>query len=206
MKLLITGFDAFGVDKINPSYEAVLALSDKIAGIDLIKKQLPTKFNEAKNLLSQYVEEYKPDYVICVGQAAGRSKISLERVAINLMDAKIQDNDGYMPKDETIHYDGQLAYLSNLPLRKIEAALTKNDILNEISNSAGLFVCNSSLYHILYLNDLGSHKFKAGFIHIPLIPMQLKERDENVATMDLENIINALQVVINCLANESDII
>ena len=204
MKLLITGFDAFGVDKINPSYEAVSVLSDNITGIDLIKKQLPTKFKEAKELLSQYVEEYKPDFVICVGQAAGRSKISLERVAINLMDAKIEDNDGYMPNDETIHYDGQLAYFSNLPLRKIEKALVENEIPVEISNSAGLFVCNCSLYHILYLNDLGTHKFKGGFIHIPLIPDQLKDREESVATMELEKVVKALQVVINCLSSESD--
>lgn len=197
--LLITGFDAFNLDKINPSSLAVKNLADQINNIKVIKKILPTKFKLASKKLDEYISHYNPDYVICVGQAAGRSKISLERVGLNLMDSTISDNSNYMPKDEIIHKDGDLAYLSNLSLKDLLKALKDEGISSEISYSAGTFVCNSVLYHLLYLIHKKQVKIQAGFIHIPLIASQLNENNQDLPTMDLEEIIKGLTIVINNL-------
>lgn len=196
MKLLITGFDAFGEDKVNPSYEAVKSLPNFLGNIQIIKKQLPTKYLDSITILDNLIEEYKPYYVICVGQAAGRDKISLEKVGINLMEARIKDNAGYQPKDLPVHPDGDLAYYSNLPLKSMLKDLETNDIPAEISYSAGTFVCNSTLYHLLYLIIEKNYELKAGFIHIPLITDQLKDRKKPVFAMELKEIIQALKVVI----------
>ncbi len=198
-KLLITGFDAFNLDSHNPSSLAIMQLKDQIGGIKVIKKVLPTKFKVANKMLDKYLKEYNPDYVICVGQAAGRSKISLERVGLNLMDATIFDNAKYMPKDIIIHKDGDLAYLSNLPLKEYLYALKDKGISSEISYSAGTFVCNSVLYHLLYLINKKQAKIQAGFIHIPLIKIQTSETNKHLPTMDLEKIVKALNIVIKNL-------
>lgn len=199
MKLLITGFDAFGEDIVNPSFEAVKNLPENIGDIKLIKKQLPTKYRQSIIMLDELILEHQPDFVICTGQAAGRSKISLEKVGLNLMEARIKDNEGYMPKDVKVHSTGNLAYYSNLPLKLILNNLNNQGIPSEISYSAGTFVCNSSLYHLLYLINEKSAKFKAGFVHIPLIPVQLKNREKKVFTMELSKITKALEVVISSL-------
>lgn len=195
-KLLITGFDAFNQEKINPSSLAIMEIADQIDDIKIIKKILPTKFKEASQKLDQYLSDYIPDYVICVGQASGRGKISLERLGLNLMDSTISDNNNYSPKDEVIHQDGDLAYLSNLPLKRILIALQEESISSEISYSAGTFVCNSVLYHLLYLVNKKQAKIKTMFIHIPLIKAQLNASNSHLPTMDLETIIKALNIVI----------
>lgn len=203
MKLLITGFDAFGEDKINPSYEAVKLLPNKIKGIEIYKRELPTKYFKSIKLLDKYIHSIKPDFVICVGQAAGRNKISLERIGLNLMDATIVDNDGFMPKDIPIYDDGETAYFSNLPLKDILQYLKENNVSSEISYSAGTFVCNTSLYHLLYLINKQNLDFKAGFIHIPLINEQLKARDKTVFAMELSEIVEALVLAIASLSDNS---
>ncbi|NLC54520.1 MAG: pyroglutamyl-peptidase I [Erysipelothrix sp.] len=199
MKLLITGFDAFGIDKINPSFQAVQLLPDKIGNIEIIKAVLPTKFIEVKEVIDKLLKEVKPDYFIAVGQAEGRDHIALEKVAINLMTARIIDNAGYQPTDKPIEADGQTAYFSNLPLNKLLKALKAKDIPSKISYSAGVFVCNTSFYHLMYLINEKKLDLKAGFIHIPLIPKQLDIRDKIVYTMELAEIVKALKIVINNL-------
>lgn len=203
MKLLITGFDAFGKDKINPSSLAIQQLANNINDIKIIKKQLPTKFDESIIALDKYVKDYNPDIIICVGQAAGRSKISLEKVGLNLRDAKICDNANYQPQDETIYQDGDLAYFSNLPLKSILADLKSENVAAEISYTAGTFVCNNVLYHLLYLINKKAYNFKAGFIHIPLISEQLADQKEKVFVTELSEIIKALTIVIQGLSQNN---
>lgn len=200
MKLLITSFDAFGKDKINPSYKAVSLLPKVINGIEIVKKQLPTKYKESELVMNKYINEINPDFVIAVGQAEGRSKISLEKVAINLMTASIEDNDGYLPVDEPIKVGGKTAYFSSLPIRKIFNNLKQQKIPVEISYSAGTFVCNKVFYDLMYLVNEKASKFKAGFIHVPLIPSQLENRDKDIATMELVEIVDALSSVISSLS------
>lgn len=117
MKILITGFAPFGGEDINPAYEAVRRLDDKITGADLIKKEIPTVFDRSIELLDQLLEEERPDITICVGQAGGRFELSVERVAINIDDARISDNEDDQPIDKPIFADGENAYFANLPIK-----------------------------------------------------------------------------------------
>lgn len=201
MKLLITGFDAFGQDKINPSYQAILKLPDQINQIEIIKRQLPTKYKMSQKLLIKAIEEVKPDFVIAVGQAEGRKEISLEKVALNLMTAKIPDNAGFKPFDQVIELDGETAYFTSLPLENIYQNLRAKNIEVKISYSAGTFVCNKVFYDLMYLINNKKYNFKAGFIHIPLLPSQLKLRSKPGYAMNLSDTVLALEIIISSLCD-----
>ncbi len=123
MKILVTGFDPFGGESVNPAYEAVKRLDNNIAGAEIVKVEIPTVFRKSINKLDEAIERENPDIVICVGQAGGRFDITVERVAINISDASIEDNEGNMPIDEPIFEDGESAYFSQLP---IKAMVQKN--------------------------------------------------------------------------------
>jgi pyroglutamyl-peptidase len=125
MKLLITGFDPFGNESINPAWEAVKLLPSQIEGVEIIKLQIPTVFNESIDILLDGIKEYKPEIVICVGQAGGRYDISIERVAINLDDARIKDNKGNQPIDEPVYSDGESAYFTSLPIKAMVEEIKK---------------------------------------------------------------------------------
>lgn len=167
MRVLLTGFDPFGGDSTNPSYEAVKRVPDTIDGIEVIKKEIPTVFRKSIEILEQSIEEYKPDIVICVGQAGGRYDITIERVAINIDDARIPDNEGNQPIDEPIFADGDAAYFSSLPIKAITNEIKKEGIPASVSNTAGTFVCNHIMYGLLYLIDKKYNNIKGGFIHVP---------------------------------------
>lgn len=140
MKILVTGFEPFGKEKINPALEAVKKLDNKINGAKIVKTKIPTIFKKAIEKLEKEIEKEKPDIVICVGQAGGRSKITVERVAINIDDATIKDNEGNKPIDNKIFKDGKNAYFSRLPIKTIVKEMTKNKIPASISNTAGTYV------------------------------------------------------------------
>lgn len=201
MKLLITGFDAFGQDKINPSYQALLKLPDQINEIEIIKRQLPTKYKMSQEVLIKAIEEVKPDFVIAVGQAEGRKEISLEKVALNLMTANIQDNAGFKPVDQVIEPTGETAYFTNLPLENIYQNLRAQNVKVKISYSAGTFVCNKVFYDLMYLINNKKYNFKAGFIHIPLLPSQLKLRSKPGYAMNLSDSVLALEIIISSLCD-----
>lgn len=148
MKVLITGFDPFGGEKINPAWEAVRALPDNIDGIEVVKLQIPTVFKKSAKKLFENIDSVKPDVVICVGQAGGRYEFSVERVAINVDDGRIPDNDGYQPVDSPVFEDGENAYFSTLPIKAIVEEVKKAGIPAAVSNTAGTYVCN----HIMYLS------------------------------------------------------
>ena len=194
MKILVTGFEPFGKETINPALEAVKKLDNKINGAEVVKTKIPTVFGKAIEKLEKEIEKEKPDIVICVGQAGGRSKITVERVAINIDDATIKDNEGNKPVDNKIFKDGGNAYFSRLPIKTIVKEMTKNKIPAYISNTAGTFVCNHLMYGLLYLIDKKYPNMWGGFIHVPFIPEQTLNKE--APSMSLDDIIKGLTIVI----------
>ncbi|MDB6212614.1 pyroglutamyl-peptidase I [Gemella haemolysans] len=203
MRVLITGFDKFGGESINPSSLCVNSLSDVIDNIEIKKVTLPTVFKDSSRVLEENIKSFSPNIVICVGQAGGRSKITPERIAINIDDARIPDNIGNSPIDEAIRKDGENAYFSTLPIKAIVDELNKNNIPSTISNTAGTFVCNHIMYEALYLSSKKYKNIKAGFIHIPYIEEQIKNKP-NMPYMKKEYIITALELIIKTAVNYYD--
>ena len=194
MKIIVTGFDPFGGETINPSIECVKALPE-IEGVELIRLELPTVFKESAKRLNEVINDVKPDAVLSVGQAGGRPGITMERIAINVDDARIPDNISQQPIDEAIQLDGEAAYFTTLPIKRIVKAIREAGILAEVSNSAGTFVCNHIMYQALFAATKADKPFKAGFMHIPFIPEQTKDKP----SLPLEESTKALQISIETI-------
>ena len=198
MKILVTCFDPFGKDITNSSLLVLENLFDECDGIKIIKQVLPTVRNKSFEVIERILLEEKDIIaVISLGQAGGRNKISLERVAINIDDFRIEDNEHNQVKDETIIEDGMNAYFSSLPIRQIEKELSENDIEVEISNSAGTFVCNHVFYKLMNICEEKYPDIKAGFIHIPY----LYEQDSK-GTMTLLKATKAIELAIETVIKE----
>ncbi len=195
MKVLVTGFEPFGKETINPSLEVIKKLDDEIMDSQIIKLKLPTVFGKSIDILENALEKEKPDIVLCIGQAGGRDKITIERVAINISDARIPDNEGNEPIDEVIFEDGDTAYFSNLPIKKMVEEMKTNNVPAAISNTAGTYVCNHIMYGLLYNIDKKYPNIKGGFIHIPYIPEQVIEK-ANAPSMSLDNIVKGISIAI----------
>lgn len=192
-KLLITGFEPFGGEKINPSWEAVKLLPDEIGNFSLTKIEVPVVFGKAADTVIEKAEEINADAVICVGQAGGRTGVTPEMVAVNLRFASIPDNEGNQPKDVPVIEDGENAYFSTLPVRKMTAAVSEAEITSSVSYSAGTYVCNDLIYSVLHrFKNTGT---KACFIHVPFIPEQTKDKP----SMELETIAKALEIAIKAI-------
>ena len=203
MKIIVTGFDPFGGEKINPSIECVKALPE-IEGVELIRLELPTVFKESAKRLNEVINDVKPDAVLSVGQAGGRPGITMERIAINVDDARIPDNISQQPIDEAIQLDGEAAYFTTLPIKRIVKAIREAGISAEVSNSAGTFVCNHIMYQSLFAATKADKPFKAGFMHIPFIPEQTTDKP----SLPLEESTKALQIAIETIRdylNDEDI-
>jgi pyroglutamyl-peptidase len=171
-RILLTGFDPFGGETVNPSWEAVRALHGRrVSGHVVVARQLPTEFAASLRLLKAAMREVKPALMLGVGQAGGRAQLSLERVAVNLQDARIPDNAGAQPIDEPVIDGAPAAYFSTLPLKTMLAALHDAGVPAEISHSAGTYVCNHIAYAMLHLGAT-RRGLRAGFIHIPYLPAQ----------------------------------
>lgn len=195
MKILITGFSPFGGEIINPAFEAVKCLENMINGVEIIKIEIPTIFNKSIDELDKAIKKENPNVVICVGQAGGRFDITVERVAINLDDARIKDNDGNQPIDEKIFNDGDNAYFSTLPIKAIVKRIKESGIPASVSNTAGTFVCNHLLYGLLYLINKKYPQVRGGFIHVPFSPEQVTSKG-NQPSMSIENITKSLRLAI----------
>ena len=203
MKIIVTGFDPFGGETINPSIECVKALPE-IEGVELIRLELPTVFKESAKRLNEVINDVKPDAVLSVGQAGGRAGITMERIAINVDDARIPDNISQQPIDEAIQLDGEAAYFTTLPIKRIVKAIREAGISAEVSNSAGTFVCNHIMYQSLFAATKADKPFKAGFMHIPFIPEQTADKP----SLPLEESTKALQIAIETIRdylNDEDI-
>lgn len=170
--VLLTGFEPFGGESTNPSWGAVHALAgERIAGHDVVVRQLPVEFGRALAVLDAALAEVAPSLVICVGQAGGRAQLSLERVAINVDDARIPDNAGARPVDRPVAPDGPAAYFSSLPIKAILATLQEAGLPAEVSQTAGTYVCNHVFYGLMHrLQNVPG--VRGGFIHIPYAPEQ----------------------------------
>lgn len=186
--LLITGFDPFGGETINPAWEAVSRLPDEIGNFRLRKKQIPTVFGVGQRVVEAAKDA---DAVLCVGQAGGRACITPEFVAINLRHASICDNEGNQPLDQSVVEGAPTAYFSTLPVRAMAQAIERVGIGAKVSYSAGTFVCNDVLYTLLH-----TLKIPCGFIHVPYLPQQAKE---GAPSMPLEQIVQALKAAIEVI-------
>lgn len=205
MKVLLTGFEPFGQEKLNPSWEAVAAVSDYIENAEVMKVRLPVSFKKATEILEQAVTIFRPDVVLCVGQAGGRFEINIERVAINLADSNKADNDGYCPKDMPLRTDAPDAYFSNLPVKQLVEAVRQAGIPAVISNSAGAYVCNSVFFTAMHLVHSSCPNMKAGFVHIPYLPCQTVEKSKQ-PSMSKETVVHALETLIGNLIAESQLV
>lgn len=177
MKILLTGFDPFDREKVNPAFEAVKLLPGTIAGAQIVKLEVPTQFVRAGEVLEAAMAEHKPDVVICVGQAGGRAAITPEKVAINLMDGRIPDNAGYQPVDVPIRADGPAA----------------------VSYTAGTYVCNSLMYTLLFLIDRKFPGVRGGFIHVPYAMEQAVNKPLGTPSMDLRQISRGLEKAVEAV-------
>ena len=194
-KILITGFDPFGGEAINPATESVKQLPDEILGVQIIKREIPTVFDRSIETLYGILKEEQPDAVICVGQAGGRPNITVERVAINQDDARIPDNDGAQPIDRTIFEDGPAAYFTTLPLKATVRDMKEAGIPAAVSNTAGTFVCNHIMYGALHYAAFHQPNLKAGFVHIPYLPMQTVDKP-TMPSMSRDEIVKGLTSII----------
>ncbi|QEL55901.1 pyroglutamyl-peptidase I [Chromobacterium paludis] len=197
--VLLTGFEPFGGETVNPSWEAVKLLDgETIAGARVVARRLPCVFGAALSELRHHLEGLRPDLVIAVGQAGGRPDISVERVAINVDDARIPDNAGKQPIDQPIAADGPAAYFSTLPIKAIVAALRECDIPASVSQTAGTFVCNHVMYGLLHHGGA-----RGGFIHIPYLPEQAAAHPGQ-PSMRLEDCAAALRIAVDIALTQSE--
>ena len=197
-KLLLTAFAPFDGERINPALEAVKLVKDRIGNLLIVKLEVPTVFGKSIDTVREAIEREKPDFVLSIGQAGGRAEICPERVAINIDDARIPDNEGNQPIDEPIFPDGENAYFSTLPVKAMVEAIRKEGLPSSLSNSAGTYVCNHLMYGVLYYLDKRP-VIKAGFIHVPYIPEQTKNKKEMTA-LELSEIVRGLEAAITAIA------
>ena len=190
-KILITGFDPFGGETVNPAWEAVKALPEQIGSRVLCKLQIPTIFGLAAQKVIALADEIHPDVILCIGQAGGRSAITPERIAVNIRDGKIADNAGFQPGGEPVVSDGPAAYFTTLRVNEIVAAIASTGVPSQASNSAGAFVCNDTLYALLH--HYADTQTRVGFIHVPYLP------EQGSPNLPLEQIVRALEAAISVL-------
>ena len=203
MKILVTGFDPFGGEKVNPALEAVKSLPSEIHGAEIHWVEIPTVFYRSAEVLEAEIVRFQPDAVLCIGQAGGRASLTPERVAINQDDARIPDNQGNQQIDTPIRLDGQAAYFSTLPIKAMVQAIKEEGLPATVSNTAGTFVCNHLMYQALYLADKKFPHMRAGFMHIPYMTEQVINKP-NTASMSLTDIVRGIQVAIGAIVDYKD--
>lgn len=205
MNVLITGFDPFGGEPLNPAWEAVKAMKDEIAGAKITKMQIPTVVDKSIAKVHEKIQEIHPDIVISIGQAGGRFGVTPERVAINITDARIPDNEGNQPIDVPIFLDGDTAYFSNLPVKAMVQAIRNAGYPSSLSNTAGTYICNHVMYGILYYIQKEFPGVRGGFIHVPYAVSQVVDKPET-PSMAIADITAALEAAVKAaVENEKDI-
>jgi pyroglutamyl-peptidase I len=203
MKILVTGFDPFGGEPINPAIESVKKLPDNIAGAEIIKLEIPTVRRKSLEKIEKAIQEHNPDIILSVGQAGGRFDITVERVGINMDDFRIPDNEGNQVIDEPVFSDGDNAYFVKLPVKAMVQNIQKNKIPASVSYTAGTFVCNHVLYGVLYLVEKKYKGKKSGFIHIPFLPEQVVDK-RNMPSMELNTIVTGLTAAIEAIVENAE--
>ena len=195
MKILVTGFDPFGGEKINPALETIKRLPDAILGAQIIKLKIPTVVGKSLAKIKEAVEKENPDVVLSIGQAGGRSEITVERIGINIDDCRIPDNEGNQPIDEPVVKGGPAAYFVTVPIKAIVENIKAHNIPASISNTAGTFICNHVCYGVAHLaaqRTAAGKPMKSGFIHIPFLPEQVIGKPALTPSMSLETIVSGI--------------
>ena len=204
-KVLVTGFQPFGGESMNPAWEAVRALPDVIAGAEVIKAEVPVVFGAGFAAVEEKIDECSPDLVLCIGQAGGRAKLTPEFVGINCADARIPDNDGKQPLAEKIVPDGPDAYFSSLPVRAMAKAMNEAGIPAEVSFTAGTYVCNDMLYRLMHCLATKHPSVLGGFMHVPFAPVQATHLPSATPSMSLADMTAGIQVALEAaLVGEED--
>lgn len=199
MKILVTGFTPFGGETVNPAWEAVKALLDRIGIWEVERLEVPTEFLRAGEVLTEAVRRLRPDAVLCVGQAGGRDAVTPERVAINKMDASIPDNAGFQPEEQSVVPDAPAAYFATLPIKTMAAAIRAGGLPAAVSNTAGTYVCNCLMYRLLHLAATTYPEMRGGFIHVPYALEQLPGKRPGTPALALEEITRALTLAIDAI-------
>jgi len=205
MKALVTGFEPFGPDAVNPSREAVLRLSSRLGDLTIETRIVPTVFGRAIAALEDAIVTTQPDIVLGVGLAGGRAELSLERVAINVDDARIPDNDGQQPIDQPIVAGGPAAYFTGLPVKRAVAALREAGLPAIVSNTAGTFVCNHIFYGLMHLVPSRRLPVRGGFLHVPYLPEQAAGlAGIQVPSMALDDIVRGIEIILRVAAAHTE--
>lgn len=199
MKILVTGFEPFGGEKLNPAYEAVKLLPDDIAGAEIIRLEIPTSFSRCAPAVEEGIRSCGPDAVLCAGQAGGRSCVTVERIAINLADAGIPDNLGEQPVDRPLEIDGPAAYFSTLPVKAMVKNIREGGIPCQLSYSAGTYVCNCLMYELLHMAARWYPQVRAGFIHVPFAEEQAVNKPGGTPSASLATIARALELAVEAV-------
>ena len=204
-KVLVTGFDAFGGQSLNPSWQVARSLHGRrIAGHTVVSAMLPTVFGASAHKIKELLLLHRPALVLCLGQAGGRSAISLERVAINIDDAPIADNKGAQPIDKCIAQRGPVAYWSTVPIKSMAQAIQRAGIASEISQTAGSFVCNHVFYALMHFLRAKIHaETRGGFVHVPYLPEQCVGALQGQPSMPLEHMVRGLDFALRAALNSA---
>lgn len=201
MKILLTGFEPFDGSDMNPSQQVSQALHEQvIAGAKILSAILPVDWQRAPEALTRVLEANPPDAVVCLGEASGRAAISIERVAINLLDFRIPDNSGARITDQPVISQAPAAYFSTLPVREMLEAIQQCGVPAELSLSAGTYLCNQVMYTLLHRLAECKRAIPAGFIHLPSLPQQAAARGQRQPSMSLETQIQGLRAALEVIA------
>ncbi len=195
MKALVTGFEPFGGDAINPSSLALPRLKKRIEDVAVHTAELPCAFAHSAAALRAAIDEVKPDIVLCVGLAGGRAELCLERVAINVQDARIRDNDGHQPIDVPVVEQGPAAHFATLPIKACVAEMRRAGLPAAVSNTAGTFVCNHIFYALMDIAAAHPIPMRGGFLHVPYLPEQVA-RGSAGPSMALDDIVKGIEITV----------
>jgi pyroglutamyl-peptidase len=205
-KILVTGFQPFGGESMNPAWEAVRKLPDCIGGADITKVEIPVVFGRAPAAVDDAIENVRPDLVLCVGQAGGRAKITPEFVGINYIDARIPDNDGNQPIAEEIVQGGPTAYFATLPVKAMAKAMEAAGIPAEVSFSAGTYVCNDVMYALLHTLATRYPDVRGTFLHVPYASEQAAHLPSGTPSMSITTMTEGLKIALEAaLTHSSDV-
>jgi pyroglutamyl-peptidase len=202
LKALVTGFEPFGGDAINPSSLAVDRLKKRYGSLVVQTATLPCSFGRSSGVLQDAIDKAKPDIVLCVGLAGGRSELCLERVGINVQDARIRDNDGKQPIDKPVVKGGPAAHFATLPIKACVAAMRQAGLAATVSNTAGTFVCNHILYALMDIAGHHSTPLRGGFLHVPYAPEQIAKVG-TAPSMAVADVTRGIEIILQVSAERT---
>lgn len=202
MKILLTAFEPFGGEALNPAQEAVKKVKANIAGAEIVKIDVPVVFDKAGQVVYEAMKKENPDVVFCIGQAGGRIGLTPERVAVNMQDARIADNDGQQPFDKKCFEDGENAYFTTLPVKKMVENIKKAGVPASVSYTAGTFVCNDLMYAVLYHCQREFPNTIGGFMHVPFLHDQVLSKP-NTPSLSNDDIVKGIEAAIEAIVNNN---